>query len=145
MSIRRLDHYNIAAPLAMIEALRSFYCEVLGFEPGLRPPSSSFDYWLYAGGQALLHLRALDEDGVKASSTALDSGWFNHIAIACSNVADWRRRLDALAISYRVERIVSLGQLQLFLRDPAGVSIELNFIDPAAASTENPSDDAVAN
>jgi extradiol dioxygenase family protein len=30
----QLDHFNIAAPLELIEACRDFYVEVLGFEDG---------------------------------------------------------------------------------------------------------------
>ena len=51
-----LDHYNLCAPRDLIERLRLFYTETIGLTVGYRPPFGSFGYWLYAGGNAVLHL-----------------------------------------------------------------------------------------
>ena len=55
MPVIRFSHVNLRAPRAMVDALRDFYCEVVGLQCGPRP-LSSYGYWLYAGGCEVLHL-----------------------------------------------------------------------------------------
>jgi hypothetical protein len=38
-----------------------------------------------------------------------------------------RARLDALGIAYEIDFVDDSQQVQLFLTDPAGVCVELNF------------------
>lgn len=119
-----LDHYNLRAPRELMEQLRSFYCEVVGLSVGARPPFGSFGYWLYAGGQPILHLsetRPGDTRDSQAAST------FDHAAFTCTGRAEFERRLTQLGIPYRSSRVPGLGQVQLFIRDPAGNGVELNF------------------
>ena len=35
------SHYNLRAPLALVEELRGFYCDVVGLSVGPRPPAYS--------------------------------------------------------------------------------------------------------
>ena len=61
----RLDHFNIAAPWALLETVRNFYVDVLGFEEGPRPPFDRRGYWLYSDGKPLIHL--IESDGHEAA------------------------------------------------------------------------------
>src|SRR3954470_9328416 len=56
MPVLGLNHYNLRAPRELMETLRAFYVEVVGLEPGPRPPFDSPGHWLYAGGRPILHL-----------------------------------------------------------------------------------------
>ena len=51
MTTLGLNHYNLRANRELLDALRDFYCTVVGLTVGERPPFSSFGYWLYAGDQ----------------------------------------------------------------------------------------------
>ncbi|MHA6202837.1 VOC family protein [Dyella soli] len=125
MGVRGLDHVNLRAPAELVERLRRFYVEVIGLHEGHRPVfrSGSRGYWLYAGTQAVMHLTITAEgDGQPQRA-----GWLGHYAFACDDLAATRARLDAAGIPYQVDRVDSPGQVQLFLSDPSGLAVELNF------------------
>ncbi|MET3651582.1 VOC family protein [Dyella japonica] len=121
MSVRRLDHVNLRAPANLIEQARRFYIDVLGFEEGPRPIVRSRGHWLYAGGAPLIHLSVIEE----AHGEPAPTGWIAHIALACEDAPRMQATLDRAGVPYRVGG--SPEQVQLFLLDPAGVTVELNF------------------
>ena len=123
--VRALDHVNLRAPAALIERLRCFYIDIVGLQEGPRPSfrSGSRGHWLYAGEQPLMHL-SISADG---DGSPQRSGWLSHFAFACDDLAGTRARLDAAGIAYRVDIVDSPSQVQLFLTDPAGLGVELNF------------------
>lgn len=127
MGVRGIGHANLRAPAAMIEQLRRFYTDVVGLREDPRPQfrSGSRGHWLYAGDTDVLHLSiARDEAPVSNSN-----GAFNHLAFACDDLAATRARLDAMGMPYEEDVVEQLGQVQLFLRDPAGMGVELTFSD----------------
>lgn len=125
MQITGLDHYNIAAPASLLEQVSRFYCDVLGLTRGYRPAFNSEGYWLYAGERSLVHLKIIQS--TPGDLAALKTGWLSHIAFNCTDLAGYRARLDALGIDYDIDFVDDLKQVQLFLTDPAGVGVELNF------------------
>jgi hypothetical protein len=46
-------------------------------------------------------------------------------------------RLERAGVAYELDEVASLGQVQLFLRDPAGVGLELNFTGETFAQRES--------
>jgi len=118
------SHYNLRAPRALLDELRDFYCDVVGLEVGQRPPFRSFGYWLYADGHAVLHLSEAGPDEVRP---ALPSGTFDHAAFRCSDRAAYESKLSARGIRYRTALVPATRQVQIFLTDPAGNGVELNF------------------
>ena len=54
MTTGSLSHINLRAPRELLDALKNFYCEVVGLQVGERPPFPRFGYWLYAGGQPIV-------------------------------------------------------------------------------------------
>jgi catechol-2,3-dioxygenase len=121
LKIIELDHYNLKAPAELLAELKVFYTEVIGLQEGFRPKFRSSGIWLYASDRALLHLTEaeLAPGGV--------NGAFNHIAFKCVGLEQMVAKLDRLSIEYTVSEVQQLGQTQLFLKDPAGVGVELNF------------------
>ena len=127
MDVIQLDHYNIRVPMEWLDRLSRFYVDVLGLVIGYRPPFSSQGYWLYGSGRPLLHITGFAAAGL---ATPADTGWFNHIALKCSDFEIAVARLVANGIAYAVEEIPQLQQRQIFFTDPVGVGIEINFDTP---------------
>ena len=119
-----LDHYNLRAPRALLDELRTFYCEIVGLTVGERPAFRSFGYWLYAGGRAVVHLTESAPGESVAPGTT-----FSHAAFSCRGHTAYARRLARLGVRHEVTQVPHTGQVQLFLEDPAGNGVELLFVD----------------
>jgi catechol 2,3-dioxygenase-like lactoylglutathione lyase family enzyme len=117
-----LDHVNIAGSGTLIERCRAFYVDVLGLTDGPRPPFRSRGFWLYAGGHPVVHLTERDRDAER-SSTSLD-----HFAFRCEGFEATMQRLTELGVAFTVDPARDTKAAQLFLDDPAGVALELNFV-----------------
>jgi len=124
MTALGFSHYNLRAPRAVLDELRDFYCDIVGLTVGQRPPFRSFGYWLYAGGHAVLHLSEAGPDEVRP---AQPSGTFDHAAFRCSGRPAYESELAKRGIRYRVALVPATRQVQIFLTDPAGNGVELNF------------------
>jgi hypothetical protein len=61
------------------------------------------------------------------------TGTFDHIAFVATGLADMLRRLKQKNVAYRERAVPDLGLHQVFLDDPSGVVIELNY--PATEQT----------
>jgi catechol-2,3-dioxygenase len=124
MDVLGFSHYNLRATRESLDALCTFYTEVVGLRIGARPPFMSFGYWLYAGQQDVLHLT----EAARELSPSIDSAAsFDHAAFNCTGRREFESRLAQLGIAYRVANVPQTGQVQLFFRDPVGNGIELNF------------------
>ncbi len=124
MAVEGLNHYNLRASRGMLDALRDWYRDTLGLEVGERPPFRFHGYWLYAGGRPILHL---SEASPGEEHPVPGAGTFDHVAFTCSSLSAMRARLDSLGIRYRVADVPLTRQRQIFLADPAGNGVELNF------------------
>ena len=120
MHILNLNHYNIRTH--ELEKTRQFYEEVAGLRVGDRPPFDFPGYWLYGGDDTpILHLVGVDQP------TGRHEGAMDHIAFQCVDLDGMKRKLDKLGVEYQ-QRTVAMGQVtQLFLTDPHGIRLELNF------------------
>jgi catechol 2,3-dioxygenase-like lactoylglutathione lyase family enzyme len=123
-----LNHFNITAPYHLLARLRDFYVEVLGLVVGDRPGFRREGFWLYAGNEPIVHLTACDEADARANGES-GRNFFDHIAFSCKGLGEMSERLQRLNIPYEMVEIASLEQVQIFVRDPAGVGVELNFLN----------------
>lgn len=122
MRVLGLDHVNIVGTAALIERCRAFYVDLLGLTDGPRPPFRSRGFWLYAGGHPVIHLteRAVDAE---QASTSLD-----HFAFRCEGFDAAMARLTEHGVPFEVDPARDTKAAQLFVEDPAGISLELNFV-----------------
>jgi catechol 2,3-dioxygenase-like lactoylglutathione lyase family enzyme len=131
MTILSINHINIRAAQPLLDRLRDFYRDVLGLSEGYRPPFAGFGYWLYAGDQPLIHLyEALPGRHVPHA----EPGAIDHFAFTCADRAGFEARLDRLGIRYDAKFIPATGHGQIFLIDPAGNRVELQFDDTALSA-----------
>ena len=139
MPIGKLDHFSIRT--LDIEASRRFYTEVMGFQPGFRPPFKFPWLWLYNGPQypettGVVHIIGIDPDdpqglkdylGDRAPDTLSGTGTVDHMAFAATELGEMRARLEKHGVAYRERTVPSLNLHQVFFEDPSGVTIELNY------------------
>jgi catechol 2,3-dioxygenase-like lactoylglutathione lyase family enzyme len=134
-----LNHFSIRS--TDLPACERFYGEALGLTVGPRPPFPFPGLWMYAGDTAvtsnavvhIIGIDAKDPEGLKQylgdrQETSLSgSGAVDHIAFFNTGLAEMQARFSRLGILVRERTVPSLGLHQLFLDDPNGVVIELNF------------------
>ena len=123
MAIRGIDHINIGTH--RLEETRAFFRDVLGLTEGWRPDFPFGGAWLYAGDGAVVHLVDLAEAKRPSIEAALD-----HFAFRIDDYDEAKRRLDAAGVPYRAVAVPNAPIQQIFLRDPNGVNIELNYREP---------------
>jgi catechol 2,3-dioxygenase-like lactoylglutathione lyase family enzyme len=127
MPLAGLDHVTILSE--DLEATRAFYCNVLGLTEGGRPDLGFPGYWLYSGGHAVVHL--VGGEGRLAENRRGEfspgDAALDHIAFYGRDAPELIGRLQAHNIAYRENRIAEIGLQQLFVRDPNGIMIEMNF------------------
>jgi catechol 2,3-dioxygenase-like lactoylglutathione lyase family enzyme len=121
MSVDVLQHINLRA--ADIERSRDFYVNIIGLHVGPRPPITVPGYWLYVGDQAVLHLVQQAADAPPLTG----GGAIDHVAFHGRDVAATRARLRDAGIAFEEGVVPRNGTRQLFVHDPDGVRIELNF------------------
>ncbi len=119
MLVTGLNHFTITASAETIDECVAFYCNILNLRIGFRPPSGGPGFWLYAGDLALVRLDVADHS--LKPHTGL------RIAFSCVNLPVTIRRLEDLGISYSTHHLADVDQFQVFLNDPTGLPIELNF------------------
>lgn len=141
MAINKLGHFSVRT--TALEDSRRFYCDVLGLHVGFRPPFDFPGVWLYRGGDeadyGVVHLIGIDRNdpaglaaylGDKDEASLHGSAAVDHLAFLATDLAGMLGRFRSGGIAYRERTVPSLGLHQVFVEDPSGVTIELNF--PAA-------------
>ena len=107
MPLLRLEHYLVLSD--DIDGTRDFYCDVLGMREW-----ESYAVWT-------------KEVGIPISSRAKSTGAVDHIAFNASGFDEVRARLQARGLEIHSNLLDEIGLRQLFIYDPNGVPIELNF------------------
>jgi catechol 2,3-dioxygenase-like lactoylglutathione lyase family enzyme len=129
MRVNALDHVNILTD--DVERTARFYAEVLGLDPRLAAGqlAPALGRWLYdQNGQPIIHVVKRDFLVKNEHENALGStGAIHHVALRCSGKTEMVERLRKLDIEFRVNDVPAVGISQIFVRDPQGVLLELNF------------------
>ena len=118
-----LDHWNIYCK--DLKATVRFYERYVGLKDGDRPPFNFPGAWLYAGEKPILHL--VSETGSKGHG----SGAIDHVAINCADIRNTIDQLKKDKMKFEVRKVPARPLQQVFIHDPDGVMIELNFWNEA--------------
>ncbi len=139
MPLSHLEHFLIQT--TDLEGTRDWYVDVLGMRVG---PSPDFKFpvcWLYVGERDVLHLTeggaAVSENRMaylgQQSETTKGSGVIDHVGFRCTGLSEMIDRLRAKGVAFNERQVDDQGLYQLFLMDPNGVKVELNFAAREAA------------
>ena len=121
--ILSINHIQLVAEKDLVLKLRDFYCDVVGLSEGFRPAFERFGFWLYIGNKDVLHLITPKEgDGRSPQKSS-----FDHVAFKTAKYQDVLKKLKSLNISFDEKLIPGMTAHQIFLKDPAGNRVELNF------------------
>ena len=134
MALKTFEHVLILAD--DVDKTKDFYVDILGLEVGYRPDFPFKGYWLYLKENkkaACIHLamRKQDtgqdyyigkKDDVKSGSGAID-----HVAFNCEDIEGMKNMFDSKSIEYTHRKVPGFPLEQLFVDDPDGVKVELNF------------------
>ena len=134
-----LNHFSIRS--LDLDACERFYCGLLGLTKGPRPPFPFPGLWLYAGdtgewANAVIHIIGIDRNdpeglrqylGDRDASSLHGSGAVDHMAFGVTGLAAMLARLQQLGVPWNERTVPLLGLHQVFLDDPNGIVIELNY------------------
>ena len=134
-----LNHVSIRS--ADLAACERFYAGLLGLQVGPRPPFPFPGLWLYAGdtaqaANAVVHIIGVDRSrpeglagylGDRDDKLLQGTGVVDHVAFFATGLAALRARLAAAGLALRERTVPLLGLHQVFVDDPNGVVVELNF------------------
>jgi catechol 2,3-dioxygenase-like lactoylglutathione lyase family enzyme len=140
-----LNHFSIRT--LDLAATRTFYERVLGLTVGPRPNFPFPGLWMYRGdhgdiANAVVHIIGMDPNdpeglknylGDRSPDTLRGTGAVDHVAFFATGLADMQAHLRRLGVAARERTVPNIRLHQLFLDDPNGVVIELNY--PAAEMT----------
>lgn len=134
MALKTFEHVLILAD--DVDKTKDFYVDILGLEVGYRPDFPFKGYWLYLKENkkaACIHLamRKQDtgqdyyigkKDDVKSGSGAID-----HVAFNADDIKGMKSKLDKISMEYTHRKVPGFPLEQLFIDDPDGVKVELNY------------------
>jgi catechol 2,3-dioxygenase-like lactoylglutathione lyase family enzyme len=134
MPVTELNHFFVRAN--DLERSRRFYCDVLGFEVMPRPNFPFPGYWLGVGGKIQVHMgpHGIENSelyylGTSTASATDNTGVVDHIAFLATEPKVFAERFDAMGLKARNRYLPEFHLFQMFVEDPDGLTIELNFHD----------------
>ena len=143
-----INHLAIRSPDA--EKTRDFFMKTLDLVPGPRPNFPFPGYWLYKSDSdhssylnAVVHIVGIDPNdkegliqylGDRELPELHGTGVIDHIAFFATGLEEMLQHLTNINIPVRERLVPSIGLHQVFLDDPNGIVIELNY--PAHERTD---------
>jgi len=114
-----MNHFTVLTD--DVPATVAFYRDFLGLVEGPRPPLGFPGAWLYTGAQAVLHVIG------DRPQSELRSGVIDHMAFSATGLAATVAMLEAKGVKYQCRKQTGTGIWQVFVHDPNGARVELDF------------------
>jgi len=140
MHLTHIEHFLVAAD--DIDATRDWYARVLGMKSGPHPDFGFPVHWMYLGDVDIVHIGPSAKNaneiqkkyiGRTSQDAGAGTGALDHIAFRATGLRQMLQHLRAEKVQFSQRRANGQALFQLFLYDPNGVKIELNY---AAAEAE---------
>jgi catechol 2,3-dioxygenase-like lactoylglutathione lyase family enzyme len=144
MLVKKLQHYNIRT--TRFDETVAFYRDVLGMQNAIPPnaPEGTPPAWIYDdSGDPIVHLMSIDPNDPEKDYAARSSfrggsdqryppgfsgsGSIDHIALECEGWDEIKSRLQKHDVPFWENHLPKMNFRQLFICDPNGVTLELNF------------------
>jgi catechol 2,3-dioxygenase-like lactoylglutathione lyase family enzyme len=134
MALSRIEHFLVASD--DIDATRDWYARVLGMQPGPHPDFGFPVHWMYVGGVDIVHIGpsaraagAIQKKylGRTSQDAGSGTGALDHIAFRATGLRAMLEHLRAEGVAFTQRRANGQALFQLFLYDPNGIKIELNY------------------
>ena len=132
MALTGMEHYLVLT--SDLDATRDFYQDALGMAQGFRPQLGFPGYWMYIGPTPVIHIAewqtyTAHSNGkeIPVTAPAATTGAFDHVAFNAEDFAAVVARLDRHGVTPARNLVSKSGMRQLFVFDPNGVKIEINF------------------
>ena len=122
ISVGVLDHFNIRT--RDLASTVRFYEDMLGLEKGPRPNFAFPGAWMYSEGKAVVHLVDI---AATTEPQKPDSGVVHHVAFASHGFDGMKQRLKSKGMPFEARQVPGGDLWQIFVNDPNGVMIELNY------------------
>ena len=137
MSVGVLDHFNIRT--RQLADTVHFYEEVMGLEKGPRPNFAFPGAWMYSEGKAVVHIVDISKTDEPQKP---DSGVVHHVAFVSRGFDGMKQRLQSQKFPFDARQVPGGELWQIFVNDPNGVMIELNYEAAKEQSASAPKETA---
>jgi len=138
MPLSHIEHFLLQT--ADMESTREWYVNVLGMQVGPNPDFKFPVCWLYLDGKDIVHIT---EGGAKAgenrkkyvgqeSTATHGTGVLDHIAFRATGLRQMLEHLRAQKVEFKQRQVSDQGLYQIFMFDPNGIKIELNYANAEA-------------
>ena len=138
MPLSHIEHFLLQT--ADMDKTREWYVKVLGMRVGPNPDFKFPVFWLYLGDKDVVHVT---EGGAKVSENrkryvgqesqaTAGSGAIDHLAFRATGLREMMAHLEGLGVDFKQRQVDDQGLYQLFMFDPNGVKIELNYSNTEA-------------
>jgi len=133
MPLSHIEHFLVQT--SDIAKTRDWFVRVLGMQEGDHPDFKFPVCWLYIGDRDVVHITEgganVSENrrryvGQESQATS-GSGVIDHIAFRASGLRETMAHLKRIGVDFKQRQVSDQGLYQLFLFDPNGIKIELNF------------------
>jgi len=134
MPLTHIEHFLVASD--DIDATRDWYARVLELKPGPHPDFGFPVHWMYAGKVPVVHIgpsaKQAGENqkkylGRTSQDTGTGTGAIDHIAFRATGLKRMLEHLRRERIAFSQRRANGEALFQLFVFDPNGVKVELNY------------------
>jgi len=134
MPISHIEHFLVASD--DIDATRDWYARVLGMKSGQHPDFGFPVHWMYVDNIDIVHIGPSAGQageiqkkylGRTSQKSEEGTGAVDHIAFRATGLRQMLEHLKREKIPFSQRRANGQALFQLFLYDPNGIKIELNY------------------